>query len=178
MNTKTILGISFAAIFVVSMIFAGNLGSAEAKGKHSPDLRIEAVDLTDGTITITSAGTAGGTIPDNGSDVYAYIVIGNDGDVAYALASHDVEDSGDVGSDLEWHGHLITGLGADHKGVPGNCITSLEDAGIVGLSGSDYTLDGTSLITVDAVLSVVANVDRFETEGVCIKHVFDSWFAA
>ncbi len=44
-------------------------GQAEAGGKHSPDLRIEAVDITAGTITITSAGTAGGTIP----DIYIFI---------------------------------------------------------------------------------------------------------
>lgn len=173
MKTKTILGISFAAIFVVSMIFAGNLGSAEAKGKHSPDLRIASAGVSGGTITITVDGTAGATIPEESNDVYAFIVIGTEG--AYALASHDAEDSGDVGSDLEWHGHLITGLGADHKGVADNCITSLVDAGVVGLSGSDYTLDGTSLTTVDTVLSVVANVDRIATEGVCIKHVFDVW---
>ncbi len=173
MKTKTILGISFAAIFVVSMIFAGNLGSAEAKGKHSPDFRITGAWYNTGlesTLSMTVQGTAGETVPDEAGDIYAYVwFFANH---AIAVTSHDFDDTDPMVEQFEWHFHDVI---LDDAG----CVTEISDQvnpPFVTLSGDTITI--TEIPDLDEAPSdaatAVLNVDSDRPKGtVCIVHVFD-----
>jgi hypothetical protein len=74
----------------------------------SPDFTIETFGIDDdGNPFITVKGTAGGTVPDETGDIYAYVFFTDDG--IYAVTSHPgIEDSDEVGDDAEWHAHKVT----------------------------------------------------------------------
>ena len=189
MKTKTILGISLAAVFAVSMIFAGSLSQAEAintnpknpnaGGKHSPDFQIEGVGYTTAepaTLTMTVKGTAGQTVPDEAGDIYAYVWF-FDG-FAIAATSHDFDDTiPDVGAPFEWHFHLITTNEA-------GCITSITEVindPTTSLSGDTITIEGIPGLNEEpsAAATAVLNVDLDRPKGVvCIIHVFDFFILA
>ena len=183
MKTKTILGISLAAVFAVSMIFAGALSQAEAintnpknpnaGGKHSPDFRITGAwyetDVVS-TLSMTVQGTAGGTVPDEDGDIYAYVWF-FDGH-AVAATSHDFDDTDPVVEQLEYHFHDVT---LDDAG----CVTSITEKvkpPNVTLSGDKITIEGIPGIGEEpsAAATAVLNVDSDRPKGaVCIVHVFD-----
>jgi hypothetical protein len=74
----------------------------------SPDLTITDFGIDgDGNPFLTVKGTAGGTVPDEKGDIYAYVFFTDDG--IYAVTSHPgIEDSDEVGDDAEWHAHKVT----------------------------------------------------------------------
>jgi len=183
MNTKTILGISLAAVFAVSMIFAGSFSQADAintnpknkkdGGNHSPDFRITgAWDNTDleSTLSMTVQGTAGGTVPDEAGDIYAYVWFFDEH--AVAATSHDFDDTDPVVEPFEYHFHDVTLDGA-------GCvteITELVNPPFVTLSGDKITIEGIPGLdeAPSAAATAVLNVDLDRPKGaVCIVHVFD-----
>ncbi len=183
MKTKTILGISLAAVFAVSMIFAGSFNQADAintnpknknaGGKHSPDFRITGAwyetDLAS-TLSMTVQGTAGETVPDEDGDIYAYVWF-FDGHAA-AATSHDFDDTNPVVEQFEYHFHDVTLNDA-------GCVTSITEVindPTVTLDGNKITITGISGLgeQPSAVATAVLNVDSDRPKGtVCIVHVFD-----
>jgi len=183
MKTKTILGISFAAVFAVSMIFAGSLSQADAintnpknknaGGNHSPDFRITGAWYeTDevSTLSMTVQGTAGETVPDEAGDIYAYVWFF--AEHAVAATSHDFDDTSPDVEPLEYHFHDVTLNDA-------GCVTSITEVindPTVTLDGDKITITGISGLdeAPSAAATAVLNVDSDRLKGtVCIVHVFD-----
>jgi hypothetical protein len=131
----------------------------------SPDFTIETFGIDDdGNPFITVKGTAGGTVPDETGDIYAYVFFTDDG--IYAVTSHPgIEDSDEVGDDEEWHAHKI-------KLNDKNCITDLKEDGNAALDGNTVTVEDTDASSVDKVLTAVLSAEK--KGGVCVAHVFDS----
>ena len=116
----------------------------------------------DGNPFLTVKGTAGGTVPDEKGDIYAYVFFTDDG--IYAVTSHPgIEDSDEVGDDAEWHAHKVT-LDGD------NCVTSLDEDGKAFLDGKTVTVEDTDADSVDNVLSAVLSAEK--KGGVCVAKVF------
>jgi len=183
MKTKTILGISLAAVFAVSMIFAGSLSQADAintnpknpnaGGKHSPDFRITDAGyetaVTD-SLWMTVQGTAGATEPKKPGDIYVYAWFFDT--FAIIAASHDFDDTTPDITPGEYHYHRVT---TNDDG----CVTSITDP----INDPTTTLDGDT-ITIDAIpglagaepaaaATAVFNVDLDRPKGdVCLIHVF------
>ena len=142
----------------------------------SPDLTIEEFGIDDdGNPFLTVKGTAGGTIPDEEGDIYAYVFFTDDG--IYAVTSHPgIEDSDEVGDDEEWHAHKVT-LDED------SCVTSLEEDGNASLDGNTVTVEDTDAEEVSEVLTAVLSAEK-KGEGdndtgeddtaICVANVFDS----
>ena len=130
----------------------------------SPDFRIETFGIVDGNPSLTVKGTAGGTIPDQKGDIYAYVFFTNDG--IYAVTSHPgIEDSSEVGDDADWHAHKVE---LNDK----NCVTSLKEDGKAALDGNTVSVEDTDATSVDKVLTAVLSAEK---KGVvCVAHVFDS----
>jgi len=183
MKTKTILGISLAAVFAVSMIFAGSFSQADAfntnpknknaGGKHSPDFRITEVGyetLATSTLWMTVQGTAGGTVPDEAGDIHAYVWFFDEH--AVAATSHDFDDTNPMVEPFEYHFHDVILNGA-------GCVTSITDAindPTVTLDGDKITITGIPELGEEpsAGATAVLNVDLGRPKGdVCIVHVFD-----
>lgn len=177
MNTKQILATSLAAVFVISMIFAGSIMQAEAipKGKHSPDFRIEDVEsgyVSSDSLTMEVEGTAGATIPTEEGDIYAYVFLFSTED-AIAVTSHDFDDTTpDVANQFDWHVH--TGVQLDENG----CVIAINGD----TAGKTVTFDGNSLTVQGAGqseepvggLTAILNVDPDRPKGaVCVIHVLD-----
>jgi hypothetical protein len=131
----------------------------------SPDFRIKNFGIdNDGNPFLTVQGTAGGTIPDQKGDIYAYVFFTDDG--IYAVTSHPgIEDSSEVQDDADWHAHKVK---LDDK----NCVTSLKEDGEAALDGDTVSVKGTDATSVDKVLTAVLSAEK--KGGVCVAHVFDS----
>ena len=170
MNTKTtFFATTIAAVLVLSMA----LTPAFAAGIK--DYKITDAGIDEGTLFVQVQGTAGGHVPDNGEDVYAYLFILDNGDI-FAFTSHLPEDSDDVPIDLEWHAHLVTSAVSDNRGNP--CITGELDMGVPTLDGDTMSIDDVDTPydftgrSVDTVLAVVADADEF---GICVNKVWSSF---
>lgn len=108
MNTRTLLGISLAAVFAIAMTpaFAGGIASyydvidAEVREKNHPNSKDSGLKLEAYTAT---------TIPTDGSDLLGYGVL-TDGAWLVATTSHagvlDSETQG-VASNAVWHNHYV-----------------------------------------------------------------------
>ena len=184
MKTKTILGISLAAVFAVSMIFAGSFNQADAintnpknkkaGGNHSPDFRITNVGYVtaeeNNTLWMTVQGTAGGTVPDEAGDIHAYVWFFENH--AVAATSHDFDDTNPLVEPFEYHFHDVTLNDA-------GCVTSITQEindPTVTLDGDKITITGISGLgeAPSAAATAVLNVDSDRPKGtVCIVHVFD-----
>ena len=142
----------------------------------SPDLTITDFGIDgDDNPFLTVEGTAGGTVPDETGDIYAYVFFTDDG--VYAVTSHPgIEDSDEVGDDEEWHAHKVT-LDGD------SCVTSLEEDGNASLDGNTVTVEDTDAEEVSEVLTAVLSAEK-KGEGdndtgeddtaICVAKVFDS----
>jgi hypothetical protein len=159
-------------VTIVMMMTAPSIYAA------SPDFTIDDDNFgidEDGNPFLTVTGTAGGTIPDEEGDIYAYVFFTDDG--IYAVTSHPgIEDSDEVGDDEEWHAHKVT-LDGD------NCVTSLDEDGNASLDGNTVTVEDTNAEEVSQVLTAVLSAEK-KGEGdndtgeddtaICVANVFDS----
>ena len=130
----------------------------------SPDLTITDFGIDeDGNPFLTVKGTAGGTVPDETGDIYAYVFVTDAG--AYAVTSHPgIEDSSEVEDDEEWHAHKVT-LNDD------SCITGdIEEDGNAALDGSTVTVEDTDADSVASVLTAVLSAEK--KGGICVVKVF------
>jgi hypothetical protein len=160
-NTRTTYaGAAATALAIISVM---GLLTAAPVFAASPDFRITDFAET-GTPSLTVEGTAGGTVPTETGDIYAYVFVTDAG--IFAVTSHPgIEDSTEVGDDVNWHAHQVT---LDSN----NCVTSINDNGIAVLSGDTVSVTGTSATSTSQVLTVVLSVN--DEGDICVKHVFDS----
>jgi hypothetical protein len=151
-------------ILASAMLLTTLMLTAPSSYAASPDLTITDFGINeDGNPFLTVKGTAGGTVPDETGDIYAYVfVTTNDG--AYAVTSHPgIEDSSEVEDDEEWHAHKVT-LNED------NCVTDIEEDGNAALDGSTVTVEDTDADSVDSVLTAVLSAEK--KGGICVVKVF------
>lgn len=142
----------------------------------SPDLTIDDDNFGidgDGNPFLTVKGTAGGTVPDETGDIYAYVFITDDG--VYAVTSHTgIEDSDEVEDDADWHAHKVQ-LNDE------NCVTDLQEEGNAALDGKTVTVEDTDATEVDDVLIAVLSAEKKaggdddtgeDETAVCVVKVF------
>jgi hypothetical protein len=160
--------VMLAAALVVSMIatpaaYASWATIEDASDFANDDFDIRTVGITDdGNLRLTVDGTAGGTIPSSdATKVYAYVFVT---DVAglIAVTSHQAEDSGQVGNDLEWHTHLVT---LDDSG----CVATISDFGKAKLQGNRLDVLQTGATSIGAALTAELTISG----GVCVSALWD-----
>ena len=187
MNTKTLLGVSFAAVFAISMISMGALNFAEAEnpqGKSTgpPSLRIDEANTSG--YTITTEGPAAKNLPkDDKVWVYGFVTdsvdMGNA--VVYVVASHnfcddDEQDIGlcphpddpdhvdNTGGDYSYHAHK---LGLNPSTLCVETLTIAPDAvfgaNTVGITGPPS----------ENVVAWLTAQYEFTPDGLCPTHIFD-----
>src|SRR5574338_46093 len=161
--------LSLAALLAVSMTMTPAFASWASVNDPSDfdannNFDIRQVGITsDGNLRLTVDGTVGATRPDGAGQenlVYAYVFATDVGLIA--VTSHAVEDSGQVGNDLEWHTHRVT---LDEN----FCVTGIEDFGKAKLQGNRLDVLHTGATSVAGALTAQLTVDG----GVCVSDVWD-----
>jgi len=129
--------------------------------KSAFDITSKGVD-SQGNPFMKVKGIAGSSIPSQTDKIYAYVFITDKG--VYAVASHAIEDSTEVGSDLRWHAHKVT---LDSN----NCITSITEDG-----DADLKIRTVKVLNTDKPLnlqSVLTAELTIGSNGPCVTKVFD-----
>ena len=137
-------------------------GSESARTGVAPAAIIEfreAINVSEGTITITTAGKAGINVPDD-DKIFGYVVSTNAG--LFIVASHLGIDDDDATGDNDWHSHSFT---LDDDG----CIATIDSAGTATLSGNTITIEGTDATSVDSGFFVMLKITE---DSICVHKVF------
>ena len=125
----------------------------------NPDFDINSFSMdSQGNPYLTVYGSAGQTVPEQAGVIYAYIFFTDNG--IYAVTSHVLEDSTEVGNDVQWHAHKITLL-------DNTCVTSVLEDGWAVVDGKRVTVAGTGASSISSVMTA-------ELTGTCITEVFDA----
>ena len=129
--------------------------------KSAFDITSKGVD-SQGNPFLKVKGIAGSAIPLQKDKIYAYVFITDKG--IYAVASHSIEDSTEVRSDLQWHAHKVT-LSST------NCITAISEDGDASLQGQTVKVLNTAKpINLQNVLTAELTIG---SSGPCVTKVFD-----
>lgn len=165
MTSKLVMNKGMSILAGTVLVTTLMMMTAPSVSAASPDFTIETFGIDeDKNPFLTVKGTAGGTIPDETGDIYAYVFFTNKG--IFAVTSHPgIEDSDEVGDDAEWHAHKVT---LDEK----NCITSINDKGNAALDGNTVTVEDTGASKLSKVLTAALSAEK--QGGVCVANVFDS----
>ena len=137
------------------------LGKKDPFKKSAFDITTKGID-SQGNPFMKIKGIAGSSKPTQADKIYAYVFITDKG--IYAVASHSVEDSTEVGSDLKWHAHKVT-LNSN------NCITSITEDG-----DADLRLHTVKVLNTDKPInlqSVLTAELTIGNNGPCVTKVFD-----
>jgi hypothetical protein len=159
-------------VAVVSAILVFAVNQRAVFAAIDPNLDITFVSSDGGKLTMTVAGTAGGTEGKTGF-VLAYVFSTNIGLIA--VASHPgFSDSNEGDGAGDWHSHKVS--------LDGNgCINGIDDTGRAKLSGNTVTATGTDAQSVDAGLTAKLEV-TYNADGsissVCVSRIIDSQAAS
>jgi len=130
---------------------------------NEDDFKIKDFGIKDGTPWLTVEGKAGGSKPDNASQIYAYAFVTDNG--IFAVVSHGVEDSAEVANDTEWHAHGVT---LDEK----NCVSKLNEDGDAEVNDM-VKVANTNATKVDKVMTALLGINNADS-SVCVEKVFGS----
>ena len=130
---------------------------------NEDDFKIKEFGIKDGKPWLTVEGKAGGSKPDNASQIYAHAFVTDNG--IFAVVSHGVEDSAEVANDTEWHAHGVT---LDDK----NCVSKLNDDGDAEVNDM-VAVANTNATKVDKVMTALLGINNADA-SVCVEKVFDS----
>ena len=161
MGQKTAITIIFGIVTI--LIVGSNSALATIVQFNERDFEIRDFGFKDGTPWLTVTGNAGGSKPDNASQIYAYAFVTDKG--IFAVVSHGVEDSAEVENDTEWHSHGVT-LDAN------NCVTKLNDDGKAEVT-NEIKVVNTTATKVDKVMTAVLGLNNADAK-VCVEKVMDS----
>ena len=158
------LTIFLTLVAVGSLVFlnAGTTGNMVA-AQEEADFKIKDFGIKDGMPWLTVEGKAGGSTPENASQIYAYAFVTDNG--TYAVTSHGVEDSAEVENDTEWHTHGVT---LDEK----NCVSDINDDGDAEVN-DDVKVTNITATKVDKVMTALLGINNADA-SVCVEKVFDS----
>lgn len=158
--------LTIVLVFVAlgSMVSIGTATTSNvAIAQEEDDFKIKDFGIKDGTPWLTVEGKAGGSTPENSSQIYAYAFVTDNG--TYAVTSHGVEDSAEVENDTEWHTHGVT---LDEK----NCVSDINDDGDAELDG-EVKVTNITATKVDKVMTALLGINN-DDASVCVEKVFDS----
>ena len=160
-NKKSLLAASFLAVSVFLIVGTNSILAQNAL--NEADFKIKDFGIKDGTPWLSVEGKAGGSKPQNASQIYAYAFVTDKG--IFAVVSHGVEDSAEVANDTQWHAHGVT---LDDK----NCVTKLNDDGTAQVDDTIKVAD-TNATKVDKVMTAVLGINNADSK-VCVEKVIDS----
>jgi len=162
MNTKTILAVytMIAGLVTVGLIETVNVSTVTAQ--EQSDFKIKDFGMKDGTPWLTVEGKAGGSKPNNASQIYAYAFVTDK--AIFGVVSHGVEDSAEVANDTEWHAHGVT---LDSK----NCVSKLNNDGDAEVTDM-VKVGNTNATKVDKVMTALLGINN-AAASVCVEKVFD-----
>ena len=166
MNRQKGSALTIVLVFVAlgSMVSIGTATTSNvAIAQEEDDFKIKDFGIKDGTPWLTVEGKAGGSTPENSSQIYAYAFVTDNG--TYAVTSHGVEDSAEVENDTEWHTHGVT---LDEK----NCVSDINDDGDAELDG-EVKVTNITATKVDKVMTALLGINN-DDASVCVEKVFDS----
>lgn len=169
MSNKKLGAIALAFVAVGSLVFlntavTSNIAAAQKESKiNEADFKIKDFGFKDGKPWLTVEGKAGGSKPQNASQIYAYAFVTDKG--IFAVVSHGFNDSSEVVNNTQWHSHGVT---LDSK----NCVTKLNDDGTAEVNGM-IKVANTTATKVDKVMTAVLGVNNADA-SVCVEKVIDS----
>jgi len=166
LNRQKGSALTIVLVFVAlgSMVSIGTATTSNvAIAQEEDDFKIKDFGIKDGTPWLTVEGKAGGSTPENSSQIYAYAFVTDNG--TYAVTSHGVEDSAEVENDTEWHTHGVT---LDEK----NCVSDINDDGDAELDG-EVKVTNITATKVDKVMTALLGINNADA-SVCVEKVFDS----
>jgi hypothetical protein len=149
---------SFSAI-----LLAGTNSALAQNGPNEADFKIKDFGIKDGKPWLSVEGKAGGSTPQNASQIYGYAFVTDNG--IFAVVSHGTEDSSEVANDTEWHSHGVT---LDDK----NCVSKLNEDGDAEVTDT-VGVANTNATKVDKVMTAVLGINNADS-SVCVEKVFDS----
>ena len=154
---SAILALGAAASMVTMPVYAASDPRGDVTSGN-PDFDINSFGRdSQGNPYLTVFGNAGETVPEQAGVIYAYIFFTDNG--IYAVTSHVLEDSTEVGNDVKWHAHKITLL-------DDTCVTSVLEDGWAVVEGKRVTVAGSGASSVSSVMTA-------ELTGICVTEVFD-----
>jgi len=151
--------VAIGSLVSVNTATTNNIVNAQEEA----DFKIKDFGIKDGTPWLTVEGKAGGSTPENASQIYAYAFVTDNG--TYAVTSHGVEDSAEVENDTEWHTHGVT---LDEK----NCVSDINDDGDAEVN-DEVKVTNITATKVDKVKTAVLGISN-DDASVCVEKVFDS----
>lgn len=156
---------AIAVIIGISAILMVGSSSALAQSNFNEnDFIIKDFGFKEGKPWLTVEGIAGGSKPDNASQIYAYAFVTDKG--IFAVTSHGTEDSAEVANDTEWHTHGIT---LDNK----SCVTNLNDDGNSEVNSTSIKVANITATKVDKVITAILGINNANAR-VCMEKIIDS----
>lgn len=152
--------VAVGSLLSLNTLVTSNIVAAEV---NEADFKIKDSGIKDGTPWLTVEGKAGGSKPDNASQIYAYAFVTDKG--IFAVVSHGVEDSAEVANDTQWHAHGVT---LDDK----NCVSKLNEDGDAEVNDM-VKVANTNATKVDKVMTALLGINNADA-SVCVEKVFDS----
>jgi hypothetical protein len=170
-HTASAISILLGFVAVGSLVFlntavTSNIVAAQEAKLNENDFKIKDFGIKDGKPWLTVEGKAGGSTPDNASQIYGYAFVTDKG--IFAVVSHGLEvpdDSAEVANDTEWHAHGVT---LDEK----NCVSDLNDDGSAAVTDT-VEIGNTTATKVDKVMTALLGLNVADAT-VCVEKVFDS----
>lgn len=162
MNSKTLLAVYTIFAALSGGVLTGSTNNV-VTAQEEADFKIKDFGIRDGTPWLTVEGKAGGSTPDNASQIYAYAFVTDNG--TYAVTSHGVEDSAEVENDTQWHTHGVT---LDDK----NCVAKLDDSGNAEV-GDEVKVTNVTATKVDKVMTAILSINN-QDASVCVTKLIDS----
>ncbi len=162
-ENKSTVATLLAFVAIGSLVYLNTAATSIVTAQEEADFKIKDLGIKDGKPWVSVEGKAGGSTPQNASQIYAYAFVTDNG--IFAVTSHGVEDSVEVVNDTEWHSHGVT-LDAN------NCVSKIDDSGDAEVTDvvSVANTNATKLDTVMTALVGINNVDA----SVCVEKVFDA----
>src|SRR4026208_2311591 len=162
-NSKRTLSLAAAFMAIGAILMAGTNSVLAQNSPNEADFKIKEFGIKDGKPWLSVEGKAGGSTPQNASQIYGYAFVTDKG--IFAVVSHGTEDSSEVANDTQWHSHGVT---LDDK----NCVSKLNEDGdaevndMIGVAKTNAT-------KVEAIKTVILGVNNADAK-VCVEKVFDS----
>lgn len=151
--------VAVSSLVSINAVTTNNMVAAQEEA----DFKIKDFGVKDGNLWLSVEGKAGGSTPQNASQIYAYAFVTDNG--TFAVASHGVEDSTEVENDTQWHAHGVT---LDEN----NCVSKIDDSGEAEVSDMVKVTNVTAT-KVDKVMTAQLGINNADA-SVCVEKVFDS----
>ena len=158
---------ALAVIIGISAILMVSSSTTLAQNSFNEnDFIIKDFGITDVSPWLTVEGTAGGSKPDNASQIYAYVFVTDKG--IFTVTSGGINDSAEGTNDTQWHTHGVT---LDNK----SCVTNLNDYGNAEVSstGNMIRLANVNATKVDKVMTTILGINNADAR-VCMEKIIDS----